>query len=126
MHYPATYAAGVYNRLESRVNGRTRQDESVVNLPNWLPLSFRHNDGPWFAPGIGDLLHHHAVLDLRRGLYLRELVVRDPQQRRTCVKQERLVSMERPHLAGLRTTITPLDWSGTLHVRSLQIGRAHV
>lgn len=123
VHYPATYAAGVYNRLESRVNGRTRQDESVVNLPNWLPLSFRHNDGPWFAPGIGDLLHHHAVLDLRRGLYLRELVVRDPQQRRTCVKQERLVSMERPHLAGLRTTITPLDWSGTLHVRSLLDGQ---
>jgi trehalose/maltose hydrolase-like predicted phosphorylase len=122
-HYPATYVAGLFNRLESRVDGRTRTDESLVNLPNWLPLTVRADDGPWLAPGTWEVLHHHQVLDLKRGLHLRELVVEDGSQRRTHVHQERLVSMDRPHLASLRTTITPENWSGTLHVRSLLDGR---
>jgi trehalose/maltose hydrolase-like predicted phosphorylase len=33
------------------------------------------------------------------------------------------VSLDRPHLACLRTTITAQNWSGTLHVRSLMDGR---
>ena len=33
------------------------------------------------------------------------------------------MSMDRPHLACLRTIITPQNWSGTLHVRSLLDGR---
>ena len=41
VHYPGTYVAGVYNRLASEVAGRRVEHESIVNLPNWLPLSFR-------------------------------------------------------------------------------------
>ena len=47
VHYPATYAAGVYNRLPTTVAGLTLEDESIVNLPNWLPLTFRAEDGCW-------------------------------------------------------------------------------
>ncbi|MFE2752298.1 glycoside hydrolase family 65 protein [Actinosynnema sp. NPDC059335] len=118
-HYPATYAAGVYNRLESRVDGRTRSDESLVNLPNWLPLTIRADgDDAWQAPGTWRVVHHHVVLDLRRGLLLRDLVVDDPRLRRTHVHQERLVSMDQPHLMALHTTVTPQNWSGDLQVRS--------
>ena len=39
-------------------------------------------------------VHHHVVLDLRRGLHLRELVVDDPISRRTRIRQERLVSLD--------------------------------
>ncbi|CAL9463564.1 putative glycosyl hydrolase [Actinosynnema sp. ALI-1.44] len=122
--YPATYAAGVYNRLDSEVDDRTRCDESLVNLPNWLPLTVRADDGdPWFAPDAWQVLHHHVALDLRRGLLLRELVADDPGQRSVHVRQERLVSMDRPHLACLRTTVTPRGWSGVLHVRGLLDGQ---
>ena len=44
-HYPGTYVAGVYNRLATAVAGRTLENESIVNLPNWLPLTFRVEDG---------------------------------------------------------------------------------
>ncbi|CAM5293931.1 hypothetical protein SALBM217S_06794 [Streptomyces griseoloalbus] len=47
-HYPATYAAGVYNRLESAVAGWWVVNEDLVNLPNWLFLRFR----PRFADGL--------------------------------------------------------------------------
>ena len=41
VHYPGTYLAGGFNRLVSAVAGRTIENEDLVNLPNWLPLTFR-------------------------------------------------------------------------------------
>lgn len=119
VHYPATYVAGVYNRLSSEVDGHCRIDESLVNLPNWLPLTFRHPDGSWFSRATFHVTHHHVALDLRRGIKEREITVRDQHGRRTRITEERIVSMDSPHLACFRTTITALNWSGVLHLRSL-------
>lgn len=117
VHYPGTYLAGLHNRLA----GDTRRpggEESIVNLPNWLPLTFRPAGGDWYAPGRGRRVHEHRVLDLRRGLYLRELLVVDGERRRTRVRQRRLVSMANPHLAALETSISAENWSGRLEIRS--------
>ena len=40
VHYPGTYLAGGYNRLRTDIGGRTVENEDLVNLPNWLALSF--------------------------------------------------------------------------------------
>jgi trehalose/maltose hydrolase-like predicted phosphorylase len=40
-HYPGTYLAGGYDRQQSRSGGRWIEEESLVNWPNWLVLSFR-------------------------------------------------------------------------------------
>ena len=58
VHYPATYVAGVYNRLATTVAGRTLEDESIVNLPNWLPLTFRAEDGCWLEAA--EFLEHRS------------------------------------------------------------------
>ena len=50
VHYPGTYVAGCYNRLVSRVAGREVENEDLVNVPNWLPLSFRPEGGRWLDP----------------------------------------------------------------------------
>ncbi|MGC1211043.1 MAG: glycosyl hydrolase family 65 protein [Micromonospora sp.] len=121
-HYPGTYAAGFYNRLVSMVDGRTREDESLVNLPNWLPLTFRPAGGVWLTPK-ADSLHEHVALDLRRGVLNRELVAVDQQGRRTRLRQRRLVSMATPHLVALETRIIPENWSGRLEIRSALDGR---
>ena len=58
VHYPGTYVAGCYNRLRDVVGGRTVENESLVNVPNWLPVTFRGDDGPWLGqPGV-DVLDH--------------------------------------------------------------------
>ena len=116
-HYPATYVAGVYDRLATAVGGRTLEDESIVNLPNWLPLTFRVEDGCWLEAA--DFLENRVELDLRRGVLTRLARVRDDAGRVTGVTQRRLVSMDQPHLAALETTIVPENWSGRLQIRSL-------
>ena len=122
-HYPGTYVAGCYDRLTSQVAGRAVENEDLVNLPNWLPLTFRVEGGDWFEPGTGELLEHRQELDLRRGLLERRFRVRDRQGRVTAVTERRLVSMDDPHLAALQATFLAENWAGRLEVRSAIDGR---
>ena len=68
VHYPGTYVAGCYNRLVSQVGGREVENEDLVNVPNWLPLSFRPEDGDWLDLRATEVLDYRQELDLRRGV----------------------------------------------------------
>ena len=116
--YPGTYVAGLYNRLQTTIAGRTVENEDLVNVPNWLPLRFRLAGGPWFDIADAEVLHHRLELDLRHGMLTRSLRWRDGGGRRTSMVQRRIVSMKDPHLAGLETVFTAENWSGTLEVWS--------
>ena len=123
VNYPGTYIAGLYNRLATEIAGRRVVNEDLVNVPNWLPLRFRVAGGPWFDVQQVDVLDHRLELDMRHGILVRRLRWRDAEGRRTSVVQRRLVSMKDQHLAGLETTFTAENWSGTLEVRSGLDGR---
>ena len=118
IHYPGTYAAGVFNRLEDVIAGATTDHESLVNLPNWLPLTFRIDGGDWFDVDAAELLSYRQVLDIRRAILTRELRFRDSAGRTTSVTQHRFVAMHVAHVAAMETTITAEDWTGKIEVRS--------
>ncbi|MGW2956132.1 glycoside hydrolase family 65 protein [Streptomyces eurythermus] len=123
VHYPGTYAAGCYNRLESTVSGRRVVHEDLVNLPNWLLLRFRLRRpgevwGPWVSPRSYAVLDHGHVLDLRRGTLTRTSRYRLDGTAMLGVEQIRLVHMGDAHLAALRTSITTEGWSGEIEVES--------
>ncbi|KWX56550.1 haloacid dehalogenase [Mycobacterium sp. NAZ190054] len=121
-HYPATYAAGIYNRLTDHVGDTEIDNESLVNLPNWLPLTFRIDGGPWLDLDTVDVTSYVATMDLRRATLTREFTVSDGAGRVTRVSQRRLVAMHRPHVAAMRTTVWPQNWSGRLEFRSVVDG----
>jgi trehalose/maltose hydrolase-like predicted phosphorylase/beta-phosphoglucomutase-like phosphatase (HAD superfamily) len=123
VHYPGTYVAGLYDRARTEIAGRTVENEDLVNVPNWLPLRFRVAGGDWFDAQQADVLEHRFELDLRQGTLTRHLMWQDAEGRRTSMVQRRLVSMKDEHLAGLETTFTAENWSGTLEVRSGLDGR---
>lgn len=117
-HYPGSYITGWYDRLSSRITGRTVVNEDLVNAPNWLPVTFRIEGGSWFTPDRFPLLDYTQELDLRQRLLSRRPRYRDRAGRLTAVEQQRLVSMDDPHVAALRTTIRAENWSGPLEIRS--------
>ncbi len=123
VHYPGTYCAGLYNRLGSDVAGRHVTNESMVNLPNWLPLTVRINDGPWLGTDGMELDEHRVELDMTRGVLVRTSVVVDPAGRRLRLTQRRFVSMRDTHVAAMSTTLTPEGFSGRISVRSALDGR---
>ncbi|WP_227492314.1 beta-phosphoglucomutase family hydrolase [Nocardioides salarius] len=118
VHYPGTYLAGVYNRLTSTVHDREVEDEHLVNAPNWLCLDVRTGEDPWWSQGGLVVSAECRELDLRRGVLTRHAVLTDPAGRRLRLTQRRLVSMARPHLAALETTLVADGWSGTVTIAS--------
>lgn len=118
VHYPGTYAAGVYNSLASEVAGRRVENESLVNIPNWLPLTFRCAGGSWFGAAGTEVVSHRLELDLARGILTRHTQLSDADAHIVQLTQRRFVSMRHPHLAALETTLVAVNWSGRLEVQS--------
>ena len=123
VHYPGTYLAGGYNRLQTDIAGRVIENEDLVNLPNWLPLNFRPEDGDWFNHRRSEILAYRLELDLERGLLERRMRVRDAQGRETSLVSRRLVHMGLPHLAATEVTLCAENWSGRIVVRTALDGR---
>jgi len=117
-HYPGTYLAGGYNRLQTEIAGRSIDNEDLVNWPNWLCLSFRRDKGEWFHIDEVEVLDYALELNFNRGDLERRLRFRDLEGRETTLVSRRLVSMDQPHLAALQWTLTPENWSGALFIRS--------
>jgi glycosyl hydrolase family 65/MarR family protein len=109
--------------VPARVAVAPVEDESIVNLPNWLPVTFRFEDHRWFDVSNVELLEYRQELDLRWAVLIRELRFRDPEGLETAMIERRLVSMANPHLAALQTTLLPVNWSGLITVLSARDGR---
>ncbi|MET0932296.1 MAG: beta-phosphoglucomutase family hydrolase [Mycetocola sp.] len=123
-HYAGTYLAGVYNRLRTQVDGRTEEDESLVNAPNWLPVVFQLGDAEgWFDVREADLLDYEQTLDLGRAVLTRSFRTRDSAGHITRVTQQRFVSQHDDHVAGLEVRFEAENWSGPITLRSAVEGR---
>jgi trehalose/maltose hydrolase-like predicted phosphorylase len=118
IHYPGTYVAGLYNRLQTTIADHTVENEDLVNVPNWLALSFRIAGGQWFDAAEADLLSYRQEIDIRRGVLTRHVRWRDAEGRRTRLTQRRLVYMRDMHLAALETTFEAENWAGEIEIRS--------
>jgi len=118
VNYPATYIAGVYNRLSSEVAGRTIYNEDFVNVPNWTYINFKIGDGKWFDYNAADMIVFVKKLNFKTGEFSRKYVVRDEAGRETSIESYRIASMKNPHLCAVRYKITPLNYSDRITVVS--------
>ncbi len=117
-HYPATYMAGVYNKLPSQIKDKTIYNEDLVNCPNWLFTTFKIDDGSWCNKDSCKIIEIERTLNLKKGLFSGWALIEDNQGRRTMVESVRLVSMANKHLAALEYSITPLNYSGTISIKT--------
>ncbi len=117
-HYPGTYLAGGYNRLESEVAGRVIENEDLVNWPNWLVLKFRIDGGEWIDIERVELLEFRQELDVRRGVLDRTVRFRDRDGNVSTLEIRRIVDMAHPHRAAIHWSLTPENWSGRIEIHS--------
>ena len=118
INYPGTYMAGMYNRLVTNVSGRDVENEDFVNLPNWLPITFKIDEGKWFDFSQTKIISFKRVLQFQSGLLQRTMVVEDQQGRKTEIVSERFASMDNMKVAALRYSIKPLNYSGKISFKS--------
>ena len=123
VHYPGTYAHGVYNRESTIVGGRSVPNEDLVNLPRCLSLKLAiEGEDPIRLSNV-ELLFYRHTYDVRYALVTRELRFRDRAGRETSLKSRRFVSMGRMHLGALEWEIVAENWSGRVKVLSVLDGR---
>ncbi|MEC7838460.1 MAG: glycosyl hydrolase family 65 protein [Chlamydiota bacterium] len=118
IHYPGTYLAGGYNRLETEVLGRIIENEDLVNMPNWLCLNYKIDDGEWFSLSAVKILSYRQELDLKKGVLQRKIKFRDAHNRTSVLHEERFIHMQLAHLAAIQWELQPIDWSGKVEICS--------
>ena len=123
VHYPGTYAHGVYNRESTIVGGRPVPNEDLVNLPRCLALKLCIADEDPIRLSNVELLSYRHSYDVRYALVGRELRFRDRAGRETSLRSRRFVSMGRMHLGALEWEIVAENWSGPVKVLSILDGR---
>ena len=117
-HYPGTYLAGGYNRLQSEIHGKIIENEDLVRWPDWTILKFKPNGGEWFNIDEVEIKSFGQELDLREGILERRIQYVDKEQRETLLVSRRIVSMSNMHLAAIEWEITPINWSGQVTIHS--------
>lgn len=117
-NYPGTYLAGGYNRMKSKVQDKTIENEDLVNWPDWLPLTWKIEGGDWLDMDQVEILEFETRLNMDQGILERHMTFRDKQGHETLLKSRRLVSMDNPHAAAIQWMFTPLNWSAGVTFRS--------
>ncbi len=123
VHYPGTYAHGVYNRETTIMGGRPVLNEDLVNLPNWLVLKLKIEDEDAIRLDNVELLDYRHEYDIGTAMVSRELRFRDRSGRITALRSRRFASMAHSHQAALEWTLTAENWSGSAEIVSALDGR---
>ncbi len=118
MNYPGTYMAGLYNKLDSEVSGKTITNEDFVNCPNWLITSFKINDNPWIDLNEVEIVSISRYLSLQEGVLYKEMTIRDDQGNETLISSKRFVSMANSHTGAMQYSMTPLNYSAKVQLRT--------
>ncbi len=131
--YPTTILAGVFDvadmiafirptkherrYLDPEFFDDAKPSPSVANLPDPLfiqvfvegvELSFRRGNIDSFA-------QHY---DMRTGLYTYEYILEQPNGRKTKISASRFADMSRVHTVAMRYSVTPINYSGRITIRS--------
>ncbi|HEX4344858.1 MAG TPA: glycosyl hydrolase family 65 protein [Solirubrobacteraceae bacterium] len=123
VHYPGTYAHGLYNRETTIMGGRPVLNEDLVNLPNWLVLMLKIEDEDAIRFDNVELLDYRHAYDIATAMVVRELRFRDRAGRETSLRSRRFASMAHSHQAAIEWTLTAENWSGAVEVVSALDGR---
>ena len=123
VHYPGTYIAGLYNRLKTKIAGKTIVNEDFVNCPNWAFLTFKIGEEEWFSPTASKIISYYQELDMKGAILNRRLLTQNWKGQKTIVNNYKIVSMDNAHILAMKYTIIPQDYNDEITIRAVLDGR---
>ncbi|MFW5743776.1 MAG: beta-phosphoglucomutase family hydrolase [Spirochaetota bacterium] len=117
-HNPGTYIAGLFDCAETEIRGRTISNNDFVNCPNWTATTVHVDDGAALSPHSCEVVSYRHWVEFRSATMHHDLTLRDQEGRITRIQSERFASMDRPHLAAMRMTVTAENHSSPVTIRA--------
>ena len=126
---PATFVNGVFDTVTEEVVQAAATPEhqiiaaptpELVVAPDWSKLRLTAEGKPLEIDS-AELLEQRRTLDMRRGVLIREWLIRSGT-RTTRLRSLRLASLDDRHVLGQVLELTPEDWSGRLEVEAVVDG----
>lgn len=118
IHYPGTYLAGLFNKVPTMIHNKKIYNTDFVNAPNWLRLDFKIGDGTYLDVLKTKIHAYHHELDMKAAVMRRYIKFEDDFGHITTLESERFASMEDPHLALMRFSLTPHNYYDNITIRS--------
>ena len=120
-----TYINGFYDsapiHYEEKLYGFAQTQQSIVNIIDTQGMDILL-DGERFSCFEGTLDHFEQELDMRRGVYTRDITWTSPKGKQTKLLFSRLASFDVQQLIVMQVQVTPLNWSGSIQITSSQHG----
>jgi beta-phosphoglucomutase len=107
---PIVYPEGAYGYAEN--------SQTMINVTNAKAIELTV-DGEIFNVLSGKFLSYQRKLDLNKGHLTRDMEWETPTGKRVRIRIRRLVSLNRKHAAAIDYEVTPLNFSGTIELRSV-------
>ena len=119
--YDGTYINGFYEsnpiHYGEAAFGYAQNSQSMLNLPNGKLLLLTL-DGDQFDMGAGLVEDYRRRLSLKSGILERSLSWTSPHGKKARIRFLRLVSFSHRHAAAIRLEVTPVNFNGTVEIRS--------
>ncbi|GGA50003.1 glycoside hydrolase family 65 protein [Paenibacillus physcomitrellae] len=114
-----SYFNGLFEQMEiaAHYKGIIRSLRYMVNSVDWLYTRLTV-DGETLDLSESKFTDYRRKLDFRTGLYTRELTWHTNSGKILKLRFERLVSMTRAQVGGQRITLVPVNFSGTVQLRT--------
>lgn len=108
---PYLYINGVFDKSETFMR-------ELCALPNWLGIRL-YVEKELLSVECCEILEYSRVLDMKKAVLYKHLLLRDKKGRETLIEGRRFVSRRNVHRMGISLTITPMNYSGLMEVESL-------
>jgi trehalose/maltose hydrolase-like predicted phosphorylase len=118
-HYPATYVAGLFNKLGTEIKGKTIYNNDFVNIPNAFAVrfKFKDDDNYWSLNNLKILDYKHQ-LNMKSGEVKRKVIVEHHDGRRLKYIESRFAAMHDMHILGHKVSVTPLNFNAEIEFLS--------
>jgi len=113
---PATFLAGAFE-----LSSDPSPVPELLILPDWGRLRFVIEGEP-FAVETSEMLHHRRVLDLRRGMLLRDCTARSSEGHVTRLRTVQAASLADRHLFIEGVELSPRNFTGSIRVDAILSG----
>jgi kojibiose phosphorylase len=105
------FIAGIFDKSDAQVR-------EIVNAQNWLRIKL-YVEGEELSLDKCQLIEFKRILDMKKGILFRSMLIKDSKDRITRIEGYRFISRSDLHRSAIKLFVTPVNYSGVVGIESI-------